>query len=296
MESDLTTSLKAGRIASESHIASKEADAQTWHEETVTDILLSAVRPYVKYATFNKHHEAQIGADWLWWWIDSVESMAFGMLVQAKRYTRPRQSLELDIRADESRQLRALLVTARELEIAPVYALYLGEVPPEGRAETVSLYPALLARDNSASPKAAAGAAINWSLPLEHLATPAAVPMIVPKVFEGIRDARLRAFLLADQVGAMNVANHVFERVANNRAGQLSSDVATLTEVDAPVVFSDLPDDAGHFGLPYFQHILRGLRTRPPSYVLDFLTDQDLPDEIASRVSGIAVFVVGSTS
>lgn len=283
-------------MAAESHIVSKEADAQTWHEETVTDILLSAVRPHVKYATFNKNQEAQVGADWLWWWIDGVESTAFGMLVQAKRYSRPRQSLELDIRVGEGRQLRALLETARDLEIAPVYALYLGEVPPGGRAETVSLYPALLARDHSATPRAAASAAMNWSLPLEHLATPAAIPRVIPGVFDGIQDRSLREFLLADQRGAMNVARHVFERVADMRAGQFSSDEATLVDIDAPVVFSDLPGDAGHFGLPYFQHILRGLRTRPPSYVMDFLADQDLPDEIGSRVGGIAVFVVGGNS
>jgi len=50
-----------------------------------------------------------------------------------------------------------------------------------------------------------------------------------------------------------------------------------------------LPPDKGHFSEPYFQHILRGLRTRVPDYVHDILADQPLPPAVTDKVGGIVL-------
>jgi len=56
----------------------------TWHETTITGIVLQHAHPTVKFVDFNQRQEGATGADWLWWWVDATGE-AFGMLVQAKR-------------------------------------------------------------------------------------------------------------------------------------------------------------------------------------------------------------------
>jgi hypothetical protein len=76
--------LRAGRIAAERHMEQAENAGFPWKEETVTDLLLAEVATRLKVVPFTRSQEAQIGADWLWWWVDGAGE-AFGMLVQAKR-------------------------------------------------------------------------------------------------------------------------------------------------------------------------------------------------------------------
>jgi hypothetical protein len=65
----------------------------TWPEEAATVQLLMAVHPELSYVAFTRHEESQIGADWLWWFLDSTTREAFGLLVQAKKPQDHRQTL-----------------------------------------------------------------------------------------------------------------------------------------------------------------------------------------------------------
>ena len=40
-------------------------------------------------------------------------------------------------------------------------------------------------------------------------------------------------------------------------------------------VFDHLPDDLGHWDIPYFPHVLRPLRRIAPDYVLEILDDPE---------------------
>lgn len=52
-------------------------------------------------------------------------------------------------------------------------------------------------------------------------------------------------------------------------------------------VFSEVPLDSGHFPGPYFEQVLRGLRTEAPAYVLDLLADHAPPEELTRLVAGV---------
>ncbi|MFF9810734.1 DUF6615 family protein [Streptomyces coeruleorubidus] len=67
-----------------------------WAEETVADLLLMAVHPELSYVSFNRYEEARIGADWLWWFVDSASHEAFGVLVQAKNLKKKGQRWHID--------------------------------------------------------------------------------------------------------------------------------------------------------------------------------------------------------
>ncbi|MEU9575348.1 DUF6615 family protein [Streptomyces massasporeus] len=98
----------------------------TWAEETATDLLLMAVHPELSYVSFNRHEEARIGADWLWWFVDSASPEAFGVLVQAKNLKRNGQRWHIDYNYKNGDQLGSLLRAADLLRVPAVYALYCG--------------------------------------------------------------------------------------------------------------------------------------------------------------------------
>lgn len=60
--------------------------------------------------------------------------------------------------------------------------------------------------------------------------------------------------------------------------------------VDA--MFDELPTDRGHFGVGYFDHILRGLRRSPPDYLTDLLHSLNTSVEAPPELSGLARLVV----
>jgi hypothetical protein len=60
----------------------------------------------------------------------------------------------------------------------------------------------------------------------------------------------------------------------------------------APVtgaLFENVPNDYGHFSVPYLAHMLCGLRAEVPSYVRDVLEGRTPPTWVTDHVGGIVV-------
>lgn len=302
-EDDLLAAFTRARKRVEDHMIGCERDGSAWREETVSEMLWQAARPYVMYADFKRHEEAKVGADWLWWWVDD-SGECFGMLVQAKRLFCDGSSWSLDFRAKKGQQMRQLLDSADYFCVPAAYALYMGSIDyrasvtsqikdPTAREQyrkaTVSMMAGLLAAQTSPSPRDGATAALNESIPLENLADSNGGNEPIRDL--NLRDTRdeLRTFLLEGQKGARHAARTMFETVSGARSGMLSQDVAERSPVQTGAMFDDLPLDSAHFGVPYFHHMLRGLRRDLPSYVQDVLAGQRPPAWVTDHVRGIVV-------
>jgi hypothetical protein len=75
--------------------------------------------------------------------------------------------------------------------------------------------------------------------------------------------------------------------------GQFRAAPSTVIEIDAPrQVFRQVPTDRGHFAEPYFEHVLRGLLSRPPWYVAALLeggTWESVAEDLEG-VEGVVLF------
>jgi hypothetical protein len=298
---ELHAALTRAREAAERHMTGCERDGSSWREETISELVWQAARPCVMYADFTRHQEAAVGADWLWWWVDD-SGECFGMLVQAKRLHCHKNNWSIDFRANKGEQMKRLFRTAELFSVPAFYVLYMGGVDyrssfscgPNHHSEcepcrkaAVSVMAGLSARMASHSPRDGANAALNWSIPLEDLNDSTSEPIYDLNLDQVGAD--LRAFLLEGQTGARKVAQMLFRKVSAMRDGMFSLDVAEQASVDSDVIFQNLPLDMAHFGVPYFDHILRGLRHNPPAYVQDILAGQEPPQSVTRAVGGIAV-------
>lgn len=311
--------LRAGRIAAERHMEQAEVAGFPWKEETVTDLLLAEVATRIKVVPFTRPQEAQLGADWLWWWIDGTGE-AFGMLVQAKRLrtTSRRWRFDFEYPRGSGTQRSRLLGTGRWLGVPATYGLYLGtrdyRAPGPCGAEhkrvdcnqcrrtTVSLMPSLLA-DSSFVVDAAS--TYSRSVALEDLgrrqpSAGTAIQHVHPALRRRL-DPGLQAFLSKPQSGARRVARELLDTILVARLGQFE---AAITEQETyetlGPIFASMPLDQGHFGEPYFPHVLSGLRPTPPSYVLDAEHADgaiEVPAELSnldeSDVAGVVVARLG---
>jgi len=245
-----------------------ERDGSAWREETISELVWQAARPYVMYADFTRHQEAAVGADWLWWWVDHTGE-CFGMLVQAKRLHCQGSNWTIDFRTNKSEQMRRLFRTANLFSVPAAYVLYMGSVDyrasfscgPDHHARcepcrkaSVSVMAGLLASMTSPSPRDGANEALNSSVPLENLADPGAEPGPIYDLNLRNTDGDLRTFLLERQSGAKRIARTMFDAVSNVRSGMLSQDVADHIDTDRDAVFCDVPLDSAHFGVSYFSH------------------------------------------
>lgn len=183
-----------------------------WHEETITDIFLLTVRPYVMFETFSKKHESRIGADWLWWWIDATGE-CFGMLVQAKRLHGDAGSSNktIDFQYNNGEQLRALGMASDTLGVPAMYVLYMGDNAyrlPMTCGETehttdcercsrwsVAMITWLLASMASSSGRDGASNAFMDAFPIEDLADPASDAVPIDDLNISDCEPELRAFL-----------------------------------------------------------------------------------------------------
>lgn len=276
----------------------------TWHEETVTDVLLQHTWPLLRGITFNRNQEGDVGADWLWWWIDN--NAAFGMLVQAKRLKLP--SATVDVGYRKGQQWASLIDAAKTLDVAPVYAVYTGTPASRGglscersghtdscewcRAATVTLFPALVAeyRDRIRAPFR-----LSTTVPLEFLADATAGTRPL-RVRNDLPDA-LHSFLIAADHGVRGIARSLVSIVMNAREGQLGlvTDVPMTESTTPDPYFSDLPSDQGHMVEPVFPNILRGLRRTPPGYALDVLHGNPLTTELPEDLGGVVVVELGAS-
>lgn len=72
-------------------------------------------------------------------------------------------------------------------------------------------------------------------------------------------------FLMTPQAGVRQIAKQLLDHVSEMRRTVLSQSAVAEGAVAASPIFAVLPADTGHYGVPYFEHILRGLRPALPS-------------------------------
>ncbi|WP_345763380.1 hypothetical protein [Diaminobutyricibacter sp. McL0608] len=302
---DVARAFRHGREAAAQHMRRADEVGFSWHEETVTDLLLTRVGRTVFTRTFSKREEGKNGADWVWWWVDE-SGTCFGMLSQAKRLKKkPSSRWWIDFGYDKGEQRRKLMRTADGLDVPPMYILYFGT--PEYRLpmtcglrphprrcrkcerKTVSILPALMTEPGGIGEDAAV--AFDLSVPLEDIPDPRVslgqlydlnIPQMIPE---------LRAFFTQPQSGAARVAKLLTAPLSQVRGGQFSLDTAIPARLTDDHAFPDVPGDSGHLGVPYLRHILRGLRTKPPHYVEQLLADpmEEIDVPAMESLDGITV-------
>ncbi|WP_341934032.1 hypothetical protein MRBLWO14_003150 [Microbacterium sp. LWO14-1.2] len=157
--------------------------------------------------------------------------------------------------------------------------------------------PALLASDQLVDD---APSTYEWSVALEDLWTPPPGGALLIPAVERAMSPELKSFLKSDSsTGVRAVARSMVDRVLKAGAGQFS---AAMTETAPPSagahdhlgsIFENLPADAMHGGIRYFDHVLTPLKHSPPPYVLDIIAgdvdDDALQAQMPETVGGITV-------
>lgn len=292
------------RVSAEDHMDELDGLGVGWTEESVSEVAIHKGVPFVKAVPFNKAQEGVVGADWLWWWLDSQTEECFGMLVQAKRLKHERKSWTLDLRQRKGQQLMDLLASASHLEVPAIYAVYTGG--PIFRSELPCLHgnpPECATCERMAitltsayqlcavhSPRDTATLFLNEGITLEDLVDPEKPAGTVEDLnLDDLEVGELRNFLIAPQSGPREVAKRIFQAVSSHRRGAFSQATAEPMTLAGPKLFPSVPLDRGHFPGPYFEHFLNGLRTSPPAYVLDLLADVEAPEELQAAVAGVVL-------
>ncbi|CAN5331469.1 hypothetical protein BH24ACT7_BH24ACT7_23690 [soil metagenome] len=286
---NLRSALAAGRAAVDQRWKTRAEQDMAQTEEPLTEDLLMAAYPTVRHATFTKPEEGRIGADWLWWFTDS-SGECFGMLVQAKVRKERNGHHEINLRYDNRSQIRSLLATSDAFEVPAAYVLYMGPAVeraqlscgamhepagcgrcPEMSVAAISAIAADQIVSNNAFSDRVVEDVVTLATPLESIADPRAGREDVSFLYRSWPDDDLVQLLRDPQTGSRAVAKAIVHSPVLQRLRQFAAVAiapTTMTDiVDSPRVFTRLPDDRGHFGVPYLEHLLRGLRTRLPSYV-----------------------------
>jgi hypothetical protein len=124
---DLLAAFTRIRTAAEEFMDDRDLARLGWSETSVTDVAIHRGSPEVSVVQFNQQQEGRgVGADYLWWWLDSLRAECFGMLVQAKRMYREGDRWAVDVSHRNGRQLGDLVRTAEHLEVLAIYAIYMG--------------------------------------------------------------------------------------------------------------------------------------------------------------------------
>jgi len=100
-----------------------------WSEESNTESLLLELRrrhpSEIFIAAFSKRREAKLGADWEWWFLG--RGGVYGMRVQAKRISLPRETfgyLRYTPKGYTKDQMTTLIERARADRLTPAYCFY----------------------------------------------------------------------------------------------------------------------------------------------------------------------------
>ncbi|KUN59238.1 hypothetical protein AQJ54_39940 [Streptomyces griseorubiginosus] len=327
MNEDLHAALVLGREAVDEFVTASLLITGKWAEETVTDILYTRAAPRLRPVPFNRNQEGLIGADWLWWWVEESTGICFGMLCQAKNLKRTGTTWSIGYGQSNrtwGAQLPNLLAAADYFEVPAVYMLYCGDAAyrrglscggdacdaddpdasspcPDCPRMGVSVLSGLAAaylygRD----PRAAAADSFRYATPLEDLADPGVWQQRWDINFRSC-GLELQKFLLTPQYGAALAAKRIFMQLSSIRemhfAAAAPAPVVPRFDDDLPrAVFppSSVPQDKGHFSVPYFLHVLRGLRTAPPPYVQAALEggSDAVPRPVADQLAGLVVIQV----
>jgi hypothetical protein len=268
----------------------------------------------VTVVPFTQRAEAVSGADWIWWWMDGAH--AYGMLVQAKRFTvtSGRWGFGFGYKVGTTGRLQrnVLFDASAALGVLPTYALYLGtgdyrswarcsNSHQTGRClacvkRTISLMPALLAEELIVND---AISTYERSVALEDLWSSPAPSALLSPVMKSVLAPELAKFLTSQQAGTRAIARSMIDPVLRARAGAFS---ATQTELTSALVgrhdelgpiFPKVPNDLGHWGLNYFEHTLNPLRQVAPDYALEIAIGDfnvlELASNIPENVAGVVV-------
>lgn len=110
-----------------------------------------------------------------------------------------------------------------------------------------------------------------------------------------ITSERLKRFVTGEDGDLPRVvARGLLTQLADRRLGQFRAAVPDVVGPASKIsdrVFVGLPEDVGHFSEPYFEHVLRDLRTQAPEYV-SALQDGVRFDEVGADLEGIEGVVV----
>lgn len=141
------------------------------------------------------------------------------------------------------------------------------------------------------SPGQTAIDAYQHGFPLEDLAdTSLGRPFVDDRNLHHI-DGELLEFLSQPQGLPRDIAKKIFGMVSRMRSGQFGLAISEHQRVDEDaVLFGDIPADRGHFGVPYFDHVLRGLRRQPPDYLVATADGEEPPPWLSGLVAGIVLF------
>ncbi|MER6162394.1 hypothetical protein ABT147_44060 [Streptomyces sp. NPDC001868] len=280
-----------------------------FREVTATQVLLSTAYPRIRFVEFAADEEKENGADWLWWWVDR-DGTCYGLLVQAKilKLHGKRWSIDFSYktRGDDRTQLSKLIKAANRFHVPAAYVLYCGDaqyrstltcdrthddVPCKERDRVgVSTVSALVAETAvGLDGKNAGVSAFHDAVPVEDLASPDGLDAPIVPLARGLA-GDLDRFLRQPQRGSRRVAKELLRPVQRIRNGQFAG--ATVMERATPVtgaLFENVPNDYGHFSVPYLAHMLCGLRAEVPGYVRDVLEGQTSPTWVTDHVGGIVV-------
>ena len=208
-----------------------------------------------------------------------------------------RWHIDFGYQSGDRRQLYKLLDAADLLEVPAAYVLYCGDTEYRRElacgAQHVAL-PCPLCERSSVSalsgPCAKYAVEYEWTAerafqradPLEDLIAPEGDD---PRVLDlNIRavPSDLREFLLHPQSGARQVAKRFFAQVANVRREAFATATSVLAPPISGRIFELTPTDQGHFGLAYYDHVLRGLRRSLPDDIRALIQDGELPDRTSA--------------
>lgn len=136
-----------------------------------------------------------------------------------------------------------------------------------------------------------AATAFRMATSVEDLVTPGAQGSAITDLNLNSVEPALKQFLLAPQTGSREVAKKVFAMTSELRKGQFVAASTTMMPVRSDRVFESFPADRGHFGVSYFDNILRGLKPRIPNEAQEAMHgNPDALLRIHEELAGIAVF------
>lgn len=297
-----------GRLAVDRYMSKALQAEDKFAEVPATGLLLTEASPDVRYYRFTQHQEKSVGADWLWWWVDT-SGTSFGLLTQAKVLKRQGVGWHIDFgyrrKKTEPTQIDKLVAASMTFDVPAAHVLYCGTpvyrlgldcglAHPDGancgerERAGVSIVLSVVAQGlMPAANQNAAAEAFHWALPLEDIADPdrpqpplRPLATVHPDIAEFMRNP---------QVGARRVAKTMLEAVQAIRLGQFSAALSDEAGTIEDAVFSHLPTDRGHFSVPYLAHVLGGLRHQPPDYVRDLLAGRTPPRWVTEAIAGIIV-------
>lgn len=303
----LVALMRDARVFAETQMSVFESEGENWNETSITYVLMTITHPLARMVKFNQVEEGVTGADWLWWWIDETTGEAFGAAVQAKRLKQKSSKWWIDFGYKDGKQRRDLEFLGDYFNVVPLYALWLGtsnyrqgafcraktHTPDceECRKSTLSAVPSILT-GRGADEYDSTDIALGYHVSLENLVDPDTDPGTYwSPNFANASDALVR-FLNEPQAGSRQIARTIVDQIRDARQGMfsLATDEAKVVKADA--VFPEVPDDQGHFDVPYFAHVLRGLRTTAPDYVREFLETGYIQEDIRTLLGGMAVFTI----